>query len=339
MSSLHSILPESTKHCQFSSIRDEYHSDLVYSQPEGRRPYRVIDGTPYYSEEEVLDSIRQEWVEEKSEPYGSILPPTKKPPFSLEGMKETELGDAAWFCDIFKPYLNKFAKRSKKDGELKWPIIYKRMGLKNLQEIITGGQEFGWFTSIRTPVIGLDLDFHHILGGGWTQQGEARPCLRERYEAIVDRMGHYPTLVCRSPSGLHIYFVLHTRLHHDHLKLLTEEKLAGLDDMEHTDILPNPGVPLRIPVRKWILDPESLELLCPQKTAPIPWGWISQRLFQIEDIFGRDYAAKLRELSRKAKPTGNTPREGFEPSEKDVKMEKIHRAEAELLPLQGLSVQ
>ncbi len=291
----------------------------------------TIDGIPFYTREDLSDYYNKKDKELKALYNSIISTPVVHEPFSLERIKRTELYDAAWFCQIFKPYLKKYTKFTRTYGTEKWITIKRRKSLKSLQKIITEGKKIGYFTSIRTPVIGIDLDFHHIPGGGWTTTGEPKPCLLSRYKAIVHRFGYFPTVISKSPTGLHVYYILsHLMLHHKHLKALVTEKLKGVEGMEYTDILPSPNHSLRIPTQRSLLNPETFTPLS-QHLSHIPWQWISERTFTIADLFGEHYITQIRAFNLKTSKAKKAPKDNPE-SLQDYKMQKILKAEAKLLP-------
>lgn len=308
------------------TLREEYYAGYDYSlrEEKTKRSYLFEEHSCYCQEAcspfKINETINEGEISSPALMHGRD--------FSLAAIKETELRDAAWFCDIFKPYLNKYSIGKQIDMEMDWKEVKRRLGNTTLQNIIGNGLEYGWFSTIVTPVIGLDIDFHHFPEGGWTVDGKPRQFLQNKYEEIVNLLGYFPTLACRSRSGLHIYYILNRPLHYENLAILLKDKISDLNEPDHIDILPSPKKPLRIPVKKWILDPATLNYLCPHLDNSIPWEAITQVKYNPEDLFGQDYRITLRSLNKKLKVQPSLKG----PTSKDVKLKKILKAEAELLP-------
>lgn len=80
--------------------------------------------------------------------------------FNPDKFIDTPLNDAAWFYILFRPFTRHYLKKITYSGNSQWMHQASPLTLQRLQNSIIKGHEISWFSSIRTPVLGLDIDFH-----------------------------------------------------------------------------------------------------------------------------------------------------------------------------------
>jgi len=129
----------STKQYKFSTIPEINESITPSHDYEQLEPATFIDNN-LLSYNDGLRSI---------DPLSGIRPSKKA--FDIEILKKSNLCDAAWFCDLFKPYLGRFTlKLPMRTGqEARWYTANYRLNNNHLQDIIRNGKQIGWYSSAR----------------------------------------------------------------------------------------------------------------------------------------------------------------------------------------------
>ncbi len=201
----------------------------------------------------------------------------KDTPFNPDDFIGGPYHDAAYFIKLFRPFTRHYLKRIDYAGKSLWIDLHSPLSIKRIQSTITKGQENSWFSSFRTPTLGIDIDFHHLPYNCWNKY-TPNPHLKDLYHEITHTFGYWPSLICKSPRGLHIYYLLKKPMEYSNLKLLTEDKLSNITSS--IEIQPSPNTGLRIPIQKWMLDPETITPIGTE--APIKWESIV--LFSTEEI-------------------------------------------------------
>ncbi|MDA3822192.1 MAG: hypothetical protein PF450_06220 [Bacteroidales bacterium] len=221
-------------------------------------------------------------------------PPTPKynkdTPFNPDDFIGGPYHDAAYFIKLFKPFTRRYLKRINFAGKSQWLFQHSPLSIKRIQSTITKGHEISWLSSFRTPTLGIDIDFHHLPYNCWDGY-EPNPHLLDLYHEITRAFAYWPSLLCKSPNGLHIYYLLKKPIEYKNLLLLSKDKLSDITST--IEIKPSPKTGIRIPVQKWILDPQSFDPIGTENT--IKWESIVQ--FETEELFGSDYRQKLRRLN------------------------------------------
>ena len=161
---------------------------------------------------------------------------------------------AKLFVDLHKPYRKKYITRHTSEGELftgtAWSHRNDFLSDYLINEAIEGVLTLGYFASTITQLVGVDIDNHRNYSEGW---------LLNIYGQVVERFGVYPSVLVRTPRGLHAFWYLTQPYSTEIIKDYTKERLEGL--LDFIDIRPDVNNALRIPVEDNLLDPETLEPL------------------------------------------------------------------------------
>ena len=166
---------------------------------------------------------------------------------------------AEMFLDAFKPYRGKYTRlctvHASGNGSGKtaheWRTISSYLIRPIIEEAIEGNMVIGWFQSTMPVAFGIDIDDHQ--GTGWST-GKSSSLLHRTYNGVRKTLPE-PSLVVKSPRGLHLYYLMKERIPWKILEGLLREKVWILG----CEILPTPNRTLRIPCRKQFLDPNTLE--------------------------------------------------------------------------------
>jgi len=272
-----------------------------------------------------VDDLESMWVDSDPQP--------ERFQDRLNHLKEfSPLADAAWFVDLFKPYLGRYTAYVHTAGQGRtWITRRERFSIRALQQAIDGTYQLGWYSSIATPVLGIDID-DHVHGGWRVGKREPLPELRTRYERIRDSFPVLPSMVVLSPHGLHLYYLLTSPLHYRNLQTLARKTLPEIP----VELKPTPSTTLRVPARKWMLHPESLTRLYPTPDRGIDWSAVP--VYQREILFGPDWRVTLRETdfmgvpARKGSSSDRTARlAGRAP----VAVDSLKEVELEVLPFRN----
>lgn len=150
--------------------------------------------------------------------------------------------------EVFRPYSQKYRIKSNKTG--KWIEVEKPLTDQQITNAINGKTTIGYVSSLKTHIIGIDIDYH--TGNPWKN---SKPCieLQKKYNRVISRLGYFPSILFKSPHGLHIYYLFTYIVPHKILADRLREKLCGLSD----EILPTPNHALRIDPIKNCIDPET----------------------------------------------------------------------------------
>lgn len=158
------------------------------------------------------------------------------------------------FVDLHRPYRKKYISKDAPEGDLFAGTVWRHRNrfLSNglINEAIKGILTLGYFASTITQVVGIDIDNHRNYSDGW---------LLNIYSQVVERFGAYPSVLVRSPRGLHAFWYLTQPYSTEIIIDYTKERLQGL--LNFIDIRPDVNNALRIPVEDNLLDPETLEPL------------------------------------------------------------------------------
>ena len=153
---------------------------------------------------------------------------------------------AVSFKRTLTPYLRRYAERADDLFGGGWRTLQRPLTDERIENAILGQAIFAYFTAYSTRAIGIDIDDH---------AGRGPAALRARYDAVRGRFGGlYPSLVCLSPHGLHLWYLVPWPMPWEILRAQAEEKLRGLG----VELRPTPGLALRIPHESGLVDPETL---------------------------------------------------------------------------------
>lgn len=153
---------------------------------------------------------------------------------------------AASFKRTFSPYLRRFAMRVEDMFGGTWRTAEQPLTDERIENAILGHALFAYFTCYAPRALGVDIDDHEAKGPA---------VLRAQYDAVRARFGGlFPSVVCRSPRGLHLWYLLHWPVPWAVIHEQAGAKLRGLK----VELRPSPTLALRIPHEAGLLDPGTL---------------------------------------------------------------------------------
>ena len=158
------------------------------------------------------------------------------------------------------------------DNQPHWKTESRYLSTSTIEKSILGLITAGFYLTTAPNVLGVDIDDHKSLGDAF---------LLSVYEQVCERLRCLPSLLVKSPRGLHAFWFLTERLPWAVLEECANERLQGIP----VDIRPSPYQALRIPVESRLLDPGNLQLLNLPIEAVLP----SARAIHTSAIFGTDY--------------------------------------------------
>ena len=133
-----------------------------------------------------------------------------------------------------------------------------------LQLALDGKSTMGFYLSNHSKFLGIDLDFHNPDKRAWTQvKRQPTDLLSFAYTRLLSKFTVLPSLTVESPHGLHLYWLLNKHIRSDELHPTSPLK-RSLDEITNIEYLPQINKPLRVPQKKWILDPKTLTRLLPK---------------------------------------------------------------------------
>ena len=124
------------------------------------------------------------------------------------------------FVDLHRPYRKKYITKDILEGELftgtAWSHRNDFLSDYLINEAIEGVLTLGYFASTITQLVGVDIDNHRNYSEGW---------LLNIYGQVVERFGVYPSVLVRSPRGLHAFWYLTQPYSTEIIKDYTKERL------------------------------------------------------------------------------------------------------------------
>jgi hypothetical protein len=155
---------------------------------------------------------------------------------------------ASLFKQIFSPYLGKYLFPKPAHGLFteagSWLTVEKPLPDGKIQRAIASAAVYGYFLSICARSFCIDIDDHAGKGEGY---------LLSIYERTVNRLGRYPSVVCKTPRGLHAFYFLDHHVPQVLLLMKVKHTLQGVPVEAH----PTESSGLRIPVEAAMIDPRT----------------------------------------------------------------------------------
>ena len=148
------------------------------------------------------------------------------------------------FVKTFKPYRGKYAMKSKTFFGEHWFSREAFLSGSIIENAISGALVAGWYLTANSDVFGVDIDDHKQEFSQFS-----------KLNGIVEKLGVRPSVLFKSPRGLHAYWFLTERLPVELIKRLGAERLPGVE------IRPTDNQSLRIPAENAALDPETFQPL------------------------------------------------------------------------------
>jgi len=163
------------------------------------------------------------------------------------------MGLANSFINQHRPYLNRYIEQyTAKKGELfnssDWRTVQGFLSYSLIARAIKGAITLGYYSSTITQAIGVDIDDH---------KGYGKAYLLDIYNQVVEKMGFYPSILVKTPRGLHAYWYLTQPYSTNIIKEYTKEKLNDL--LRIIELRPDTLNAIRMPRENALIDPETLE--------------------------------------------------------------------------------
>lgn len=226
----------------------------------------------------------------------------------------TEQNSVKEFQKTFQPFRNRYIKKQQNslfDHLETWQTEDKflsdyliKIGLEGVNLVL------GYFSVYSPCIVGIDIDWH--TGIAW-KNGQPNSVLLNIYNQIIERFGYIPSLVFKSPRGMHIFFRLSYPVPFGILETSVREKLGNI----RYELKPTPKSGLRMPSYERQLDPKTLN--------PIPFQISDVKIYHPYELFFDDI---LPEVNKPV--TMEEKRERL----KGIKREnKMHMLEKSYIPL------
>ncbi|GHU09370.1 hypothetical protein FACS1894151_06990 [Spirochaetia bacterium] len=158
--------------------------------------------------------------------------------------------NATVFKDIFSPFVGKYIAK-KQNPELfddglcsDWFTIDQPLTDPHIESAIAGTALIGYFLSISARSFCVDIDDHTGKGPGY---------LLSVYQNVVGKLECYPSLVCKTPRGLHAFYFLE---HHVPEILLIAKAKQALQGVP-VEVRPTKKTAVRIPAEPDMIDPHN----------------------------------------------------------------------------------
>ena len=172
---------------------------------------------------------------------------------------QSKYPEAASFLERFKPYQGAYRqKQGPVDGQLaftgeaseNWIHIESRLTPALIQKAIQEKARVSFFNRHSSSLLGIDIDDHNS-----DTFSEPSTRMLKTYSQVVDALG-FPSVVFRSPRGMHCYWLFSNQLPFEVLRVRAMQRLKRMPS--GLEILPTPNKSLRIPSETRQLDPKNL---------------------------------------------------------------------------------
>lgn len=271
------------------------------------------DSSDSYMDPLVLDLKRNAeklFSQENTDTYSFPVPghsQVRESPKPILPAEKVIKGIAKDFVRQFVPWRGAFTQGNDY-GLSDWITVQKPLHYSLIQRALKGEKVVGFYSTFNTPVIGIDIDDH-----GFPSYSDEQRLLTDKtktiYNQIVHKVGYEPSLISKSPNGLHVYYLLTERLHWKHLQNLTRNLIGDTQ----VELKPTPRTTLRIPSLPNILDPETLQPITTEHELFTDWGNLKH--YSPEQLFGSSWREIQRSLhfnKRKRTSSKEKPAEGRE---------------------------
>jgi hypothetical protein len=164
------------------------------------------------------------------------------------------MNNALLFKQIFSPFISKhiYPKQTPSlfghDASLDWHTAEQPLTDNKINRAIASKIVLGYFLSVSTCCFCLDIDDHRGKGDGY---------LLSVYQTCCNRLNSFPSLLRKTPHGLHAFYVLS---HHVPEVLVLAQARQVLRNVP-VEVKPTSAIGLRIPTEKDLLDPRTLNPL------------------------------------------------------------------------------
>jgi len=125
-----------------------------------------------------------------------------------------------------------------------WKTNHEYLHDNIIARALNGNLVVAYLAGTVTRTLGIDIDDH---------QGKGEAYLLNLYNQVVQRVGINPSVLVKSPHGLHAFWYFTNLLPTDHLVETAKNKLQGIP----IEVKPSTTEALRIPRTGMILDPDT----------------------------------------------------------------------------------
>lgn len=232
------------------------------------------------------------------------------------------------FRKTFKPYGQKYTikvklEKSEIDESLfqdKFKIITIAKSLTNdlIYKGLLGKEVIGYFKTVFTNFVSLDIDFHDIENL-WQEENKEKYVLNA-YNNIVKKFNYnYPSLVFRSSRGLHVYYFFNYNSNNSVFNYYLEKVIREIKQNYFTiEILPTENHSLKVDPIFSQLEPKTLK--------EVKFNLKDYEVFSPDEIFKEDCLPGKEREYRKNK---------FKVGKRTFKIVQLEKLEEELLPLKN----
>ncbi|GHU09229.1 hypothetical protein FACS1894151_06570 [Spirochaetia bacterium] len=191
------------------------------------------------------------------------------------------VSNVSLFKELFSPYLNRYIYQKCEnglfdEGYLDWLTAEQRLTDSKIDRAIMGKAVIGYFLSVVTRCLCIDIDDHTGKGDGY---------LLSIYQNIQSRLWNPPSLLRRSPNGLHAFYFLEHPVPEILLIAKAREALRGVP----VEVKPTSIVGLRIPAEKDLIDPVSFVPL----NLPFEEAVNSAQIYHPVQLFGLEIMPRI----------------------------------------------
>jgi hypothetical protein len=164
--------------------------------------------------------------------------------------EKSKSGNASLFKEIFSPYVGKHIAKKQdlllfgEEGRSGWLTIDQPLTDPRIDTAIQGVNVIGYFLSLCTRCFSIDIDDHAGKGPGY---------LLSVYQTVVGKLHCYPSLVCKTPHGLHTFYFLAHYVPEILLIAKARDALRGVP----VEVKPTQKIGLRIPAEPDMIDPRT----------------------------------------------------------------------------------
>jgi hypothetical protein len=162
--------------------------------------------------------------------------------------------NAPTFSAVFSPYRSRYLAQRQNLGlfdnypDTEWFSIERYLTDTQIDQAILGNLVLGYYLTICPHAFCLDIDDHSGRGEGF---------LLSVYDRVCRKLHGSPSILCKSPHGLHAHYFLT----HPVPEILLVDRLRAVMEGTPVEVRPTHQMGLRIPQEQNLLDPETLRPL------------------------------------------------------------------------------
>lgn len=156
------------------------------------------------------------------------------------------------FIDNLNPYRKKYCSYEFIGNSIfkgyDWRFKERFLSDSIIVKAIEGTKEAAFYITNYTSFVAFDIDDHKGRGIGY---------LMSIYDRVVEKVGVNPSLIFKSPRGMHLYYLFNQKVPTDIVCRTAKDRLNGV----RVEIKPTQNTSLRIPRESTCIDPETMQAL------------------------------------------------------------------------------